>query len=305
MKNYLPTPLLELGRRLLGDSQWNDHHTAEPLFCLQLLHRETGYASDYSSNRCWWNAEQGETVFDDDDDERKAALGFSKDAEGWEGPFGYKDQWHTVMVALTSKGLDDYMKEDGHNVRRRAFRGRTRVYVESLRRCQEMIDLRSSLMHMVTAAQGPEAGGWEGWSRSEIAEELRSRLTHLYKQTDGSMRFPSSAEGDLLKMVHLLLDNPEGEGSPDATQRTAAPSSRREIADKRLKRRIERRDRKIAGLERKIQRLEKSLAWRTIDLARLTGNLRQEVVAALGSVRMTPVLGTSKRKITIEHGSDE
>ena len=46
---------------------------------------------------------------------------------------------------------------------------------------------------------------WEDWPQDELATEIRDRMRHFYAQTDGTMRFPSSAEGDLLKMVQVLL----------------------------------------------------------------------------------------------------
>jgi multidrug resistance efflux pump len=62
-----------------------------------------------------------------------------------------------------------------------------------------------------------------------------------------------------------------------------------EITLERANRRIQRRDRKIAGLQRKIQRLENALAWRTIDLESLSRNVRREVQDALCNVRMIPI----------------
>jgi len=35
--------------------------------------------------------------------------------------------------------------------------------------------------------------------------ELRNRLNHFYLQTDGTYKFPNSAEGDLLKMFEKFL----------------------------------------------------------------------------------------------------
>lgn len=61
------------------------------------------------------------------------------------------------------------------------------------------------------------------------------------------------------------------------------------VAVQRLVRRLERRDRRIAGLERKIRRLEEALSWRTIDLESLSRNVRLEVQHALCNVRMIPV----------------
>ena len=148
--------LFAIGERLRDDLKENTHYTAEPMFCIQSLHRETGYDSSYADNRCWWNAELMEVVYDDDNDQQKQDLEFKLDEdgdppEGWEGPFGYKDRWETVMVALTQEGLDNYMRQDGHNVKRAAFRGQTRTYVESFHRCREMIDLRAALIDLANA----------------------------------------------------------------------------------------------------------------------------------------------------------
>lgn len=49
-------------------------------------------------------------------------------------------QWATVKVALSRKGIDDYLAVDGHNLKGH------RVWVDSLNRCQEMIQLREWLM---------------------------------------------------------------------------------------------------------------------------------------------------------------
>lgn len=46
---------------------------------------------------------------------------------------------------------------------------------------------------------------WDDWPKEELATEICDRMRHFYGQTNGTMKFPSSAEGDLLKMVHVLL----------------------------------------------------------------------------------------------------
>ena len=46
---------------------------------------------------------------------------------------------------------------------------------------------------------------WAEWPKDELAQELRHRLHYHYAQTDGTMIFPNSAEGDMLKMVHVFL----------------------------------------------------------------------------------------------------
>jgi hypothetical protein len=48
---------------------------------------------------------------------------------------------------------------------------------------------------------------WDSWGTQDLAKEIQARMTYFYTQTDGTMNFPNSAEGDLLKMVHTLLQN--------------------------------------------------------------------------------------------------
>ena len=115
--------------------------TAEPMFCLQIKVRDIGYDPNYSEGQVVWIDMSGE--YDE----------VPPESEGAE-PFGYKDRWETVMVAFTEQGLLDYMKLDGHNVRRRAYKGETRIYVESFRRCEEMIRIRKHLLEAGAAAEG-------------------------------------------------------------------------------------------------------------------------------------------------------
>ena len=113
----------------------DNHITANPMFCLQILVRDVGYDSAYSDGRiAWVNDDDGETVYEE-----------PSDTDGWT-EFGYVDRWEQVMVCFTEQGCHDYMKLDGHNVKHRAFNGETRIYVESFNRCNEMIEIRKALM---------------------------------------------------------------------------------------------------------------------------------------------------------------
>jgi len=38
-------------------------------------------------------------------------------------------------------------------------------------------------------------------------QEIIDRMNYFYRQTDNSMKFPNSAEGDLLKMIYKFLMN--------------------------------------------------------------------------------------------------
>ena len=77
-------------------------------------------------------------------------------------------------------------------------------------------------------------------------------------------------------------------------------TNRQDIIVNRLKRRIARRDEKIAGLESKIKKLEEALAWRTLDLETLSRNLQHEVQQALCNVRMIPVFGGRRDRVIAE-----
>lgn len=107
--------------------------TQNPMFCVQIKVRDIGYDAAYADDKCWWNSDDMEVVYEE-----------PKDLEGWE-EFGYKDRWEIVMVCFTEKGCDEYLELNGHNDARRAHDGEVRIYVESFNRCPEMILIRETL----------------------------------------------------------------------------------------------------------------------------------------------------------------
>ena len=122
--------LLDISERLRTQ---DNRCTAEPMFCLQIKVRDTGYDPNYSGDTVWIDMEGGDY---------EEVLPETPGAE----EFGYKDRWETVMVAFTEQGLMDYMDKDGHNVKRRSHNGETRIYVNSFMRCDEMIRVRQALL---------------------------------------------------------------------------------------------------------------------------------------------------------------
>jgi len=109
--------------------------TANPMFCVQVIIRDMGYRQEYCDNRCWWNAEELETAFDDE----------PENLDGWDGPFGYKDRWETVAVCFTEEGCKRHLELNGHNYRHRQ---ETRIHVESFHRNPEMEKVREFLMSL-------------------------------------------------------------------------------------------------------------------------------------------------------------
>lgn len=57
---------------------------------------------------------------------------------------------------------------------------------------------------MTPSTNQPNSDGWDAWTVEDLVKELRNRMRYFYAQTDGTMRFPSSAEGDMLKMAHVI-----------------------------------------------------------------------------------------------------
>lgn len=155
--------LLAIGERLRTQ---DNRMTSEPMFCLQIRVRDVGYDSNYAD---------GDTVWID-----MQSGCYEEVAPNTDGAeeFGYKDRWETVMVAFTEQGIADYMKQDGHNVRRRAHNGETRIYVESFNRCREMIKIRE---YLSGTRPMPERTGEVAELRAEVQEqgELREKLAGL------------------------------------------------------------------------------------------------------------------------------
>lgn len=126
--------------------------TANPMFCVQIKVRDTGYDAAYSEQLCWHDSANGDWIYDDDEE-------FTKPPSGTEwDEFGYVDRWETVMVALTHRGAEEYLEQNGHNDRRRAFRGEVRIYVDSFNRCPEMIAIREALMSVELAVSVNSSG---------------------------------------------------------------------------------------------------------------------------------------------------
>ncbi len=74
---------------------------------------------------------------------------------------------------------------------------------------------------------------------------------------------------------------------------------------RRLLRKLEKRDEKIAGMKRRIQELEHALAVKDIEVKRLPRDVTRAVQEALCNVRMIPVLGIGKSARILEVKSSD
>lgn len=114
--------------------------TANPMYCVQILQRDSGYDAAYIGNRCWVDYGNDEIIYDDDKDIKDP--GESR----WSGPFGYVDRWETVMVCFTESGAKEYIERERNYHLNRAFRGQIRIFVGSFNDCSEMLAIRDFLM---------------------------------------------------------------------------------------------------------------------------------------------------------------
>ena len=129
--------LLDIAARLRTQ---DNRCTAEPMFCVQEKIRDVGYDPAYSDgNTIWIDMKSGDYT---------EVQPETPDAE----EFGYKDRWETVMACFTEEGCRDYLRQNGHN------HGETRIYVESFRRCDEMIRIRRFLMSDTNTSDNTQQG---------------------------------------------------------------------------------------------------------------------------------------------------
>lgn len=124
-RNSAPSnTLLAIGERLRTQ---DNRCTQNPMFCVQEKRREYGLDPRWTDNHVWVD-----TSGDDFDVSATAKEGYERT--------GYKDSWHTVMVAFTEAGCKEYLLQNGHNLHE------PRIYVESFNRCPEMLAIREWLM---------------------------------------------------------------------------------------------------------------------------------------------------------------
>lgn len=132
-----------LCKTVVGLNTQDNRMTANPMFCAQILRRDVGYDADWADRCCWHDSVNDDTVYDDDPD--------FKEPEGpdWDR-FGYVERWETVMVCFTEAAAQSFLDSQAHNLQSRAFRGQTRIYVESFNGCEEMVAIRAILKALPT-----------------------------------------------------------------------------------------------------------------------------------------------------------
>lgn len=114
--------------------------TADPVFQVQILVAYPGFPEDWYDEKCWYDPHDpdernGGWIYDDPPEDMADIEGFS-----------YRTSWKTVAEFFTLNGAEHYMKINGHNVVREAHDGKTRIYVDSMFRNNEMNAIRQFIM---------------------------------------------------------------------------------------------------------------------------------------------------------------
>jgi len=118
--------------------------TAEPMFCVQGRRRQYTMDTDHCDDVVWIDTDEHHEVDPPADGEETDTI----------VKLGYIDSWETLMVAFTEKGCQEYLHLNGHNYRHYK---EVRIYVESFRRCPEMIAIRHWLLSLPEAAETPHS----------------------------------------------------------------------------------------------------------------------------------------------------
>jgi hypothetical protein len=146
----IPAHILALAERLRTQ---DNRCTAHPIFCVQRQYRIEGLED---SDEWEWRDSDWHRADKEKAEELDNAPPEVSDIDGWTRIY-YQSRWHTVMVALTKEGAERYLRNNAHNLSEYAP---PRIYVESLYKCEEMIQLREWLMTLGVEQAIPRRKGF-------------------------------------------------------------------------------------------------------------------------------------------------
>lgn len=107
--------------------------TADPIFCVQLARAIVAPPGHYD-DKCWMSNDGEYDVYYEEPDD-----------PGDADEFSFCVIWFTCASFFTYEGALEYIKSNGHNLHCDAGK-EPRIYVESMWRWREMIDVRDMLL---------------------------------------------------------------------------------------------------------------------------------------------------------------
>jgi hypothetical protein len=116
--------------------------TADPLYCVFQKRRIYGIDPEYTDNLAWVNSDECHTADDEEFAELEAEYQLNgEEQDGWRR-VGYRDVGEFVTACFSDEGARDYIRINGHNLHA-PF-----VYVASMYRNQEMVELRNKILEI-------------------------------------------------------------------------------------------------------------------------------------------------------------
>ena len=134
--------------------------TADPIFEVRVNRRITGMDTDYADeDQIVWIDSLNDHCLADAEEFAHLETAYQEDMtipEGWIRT-GFILREEVVTSCFTRKGCEDFLERNGHNLRGRDIVGEPFIYVNTLWRNQEMIDVRNAL---IEAARDESNHGW-------------------------------------------------------------------------------------------------------------------------------------------------
>jgi len=130
----------QIGQAIAADDY--EHATAEPIFLVQQKIRDYGYDSAYEDDSEWVDDETSELVGDAKSKRLSALDNAGRTVSDKYRRVFYKERWEYVTTCFTRAGAEAFIARQKHNMKE------TRIWVDSLFRNQEMIDLRNYLAEL-------------------------------------------------------------------------------------------------------------------------------------------------------------
>lgn len=129
--------MVGIGQRIAADKY--EHCTADPIFLVEQKIRDYGYDSEYTSTFDWIDAVEGHPIEKHRADRLTKLDDNGRNVDKRYTRAYYNDRWEFVTACLTRDGAEAFVRRQKHNLKE------TRIWVGSLFRNQEMIDVREYL----------------------------------------------------------------------------------------------------------------------------------------------------------------
>lgn len=144
MGMIIPEELMWISEKLHTQ---DNRMTANPIFLIQGELRIGPIQDGFVSDMMFHDPEILHTYYEDNTDPDKwTELMEQYESATLPDPImsgGYESVWKTIQTCFTEAGCDRYFRENGHNL---GFYHDTRVYVDTLNRNLEMIEIRDFLL---------------------------------------------------------------------------------------------------------------------------------------------------------------